>query len=80
MAKYAKKMAFTYEANLTVDGDTAVETVQLLVRNGSYRIHRAEFPAVNIAGVEAQYVENMLNSVVRMAANQLRQDGIRDNV
>ena len=77
MTKITKTATYRFEADLIVSGDTCVETVRLLVRNGHYVIHRAEFPAANIVGVEDQYTSNMLHSIVRMAGNQLRADGIR---
>jgi len=79
-----KTATYTFEATVTLHGDVAIETVNLLVRNGSYCIHHCEFPASNLgtdpaANVE-RYTDGMLHSIVRMAGNQLRQDGIRDNV
>jgi len=77
--KYIAKATYKFEADVAIHGDTAIETVRLMLpRNkGSYVIHREEFPSNRIRGIEPQYVENMLNSVIRMAGNQLRTDGIR---
>jgi hypothetical protein len=72
-----KTAKYEFEATVTTHGDIAIEEVKLLMRNGSYTIHKCEFPSSYLGDADiGQYTDSMLHSVVRMAGVMLRKHGV----